>query len=243
MIDPAEITAAHETLDPADLEGLRTLAHRMVDDAFDDLAQLPERPVWRPMPEALEASFEASAPRTGVGAEAAYDQYRSQVVPYLMGNDHPRFWGWYVGNGTMVGALGAFLAAASNPNLGGGNHAAVRVEQQVLRWCAELLGFPLDAGGLMVGGASMANLVGWTVARHVQAGVDVRAEGVAAVPEPAGIAIALLGLAILAKKARMPFSKSPRSALHRRKKRKAAHGGEASCHGRWQSAWSPARGW
>ena len=175
---------AHETLDPAELDGLRALAHRMVDDAFDDLIRLPERPVWRPMPEALAASFEASAPRTGVGAEAAYDQYRSQIAPYLMGNDHPRFWGWYIGNGTMVGALGAFLAAASNPNLGGGNHAAVRVEQQVVRWCAELLGFPLDAGGLMVSGASMANLVGWTVARHVHAGIDVRTEGIAAVPEP-----------------------------------------------------------
>ena len=175
---------AHETLDPADLDGLRALAHRMVDDAFDDLARLPERPVWRPLPEALEPTFETPAPRKGTGAHAAYERYRADVQPFLMGNDHPRFWGWYVGNGTMVGALGAFLAAASNPNLGGGNHAAVRVEQQVVRWCAELLGYPLDAGGLMVGGASMANLVGWTVARHVHAGVDVRAEGVAAIPEP-----------------------------------------------------------
>jgi aromatic-L-amino-acid/L-tryptophan decarboxylase len=184
MVDPTALAATHETLDPADLDGLRALAHRMVDDAFDDLTRLPERPVWRPLPEALAPTFEAPAPRAGNGAQAAYERYRADVQPYLMGNDHPRFWGWYMGNGTMVGALGAFLAAASNPNLGGGNHAAVRVEQQVVRWCAELLGFPLDAGGLMVSGASMANLVGWTVARHVHAGVDVRAEGVAAMPEP-----------------------------------------------------------
>jgi aromatic-L-amino-acid/L-tryptophan decarboxylase len=184
MLDANPPQDAHETLDPADLDGLRALAHRMVDDAFDDLAQLPERPVWRPLPEALAPTFETPAPRAGSGAHAAYERYRADVQPYLMGNDHPRFWGWYVGNGTMVGALGAFLAAASNPNLGGGNHAAVRVEQQVVRWCAELLGYPLDAGGLMVGGASMANLVGWTVARHVHAGLDVRAEGVAAMPQP-----------------------------------------------------------
>jgi len=184
MVDPASLADTHETLDPADLDGLRALAHQMVDDAFDDLARLPDRPAWRALPEALAPTFETPAPRTGTGAHAAYARYRADVQPYLMGNDHPRFWGWYIGNGTMVGALGAFLAAASNPNLGGGNHAAVRVEQQVVRWCAELLGFPLDAGGLMVSGASMANLVGWTVARHVHAGVDVRAEGVAAMPEP-----------------------------------------------------------
>jgi aromatic-L-amino-acid/L-tryptophan decarboxylase len=184
MVDPAAPVDMHETLDPADLGGLRSLAHRMVDDAFDDLTRLRDRPVWRPMPESLAPTFETPAPRVGTSVQAAYDRYRTDVQPYLMGNDHPRFWGWYMGNGTMVGALGAFLAAASNPNLGGGNHAAVRVEQQVVRWCAELLGFPLDAGGLLVSGASMANLVGWTVARHVHAGVDVRAEGVAAMPEP-----------------------------------------------------------
>ncbi len=184
MVEPTALADAHETLDPTDLDGLRALAHQMVDDAFDDVTRLPERPVWQPLPEALAPSFETPAPHQGSGAAAAYERYRTEVQPYLMGNDHPRFWGWYMGNGTMVGALGAFLAAVANPNLGGGNHAAVRVEQQVVRWCAELLGFPLDAGGLMVSGASMANLVGWTVARHVHAGVDVRTEGVAAMPEP-----------------------------------------------------------
>jgi len=184
MPDAPPRADAHETLDPADLDGLRALAHRMVDDAFDDLAGLAERPVWQAPPEALRPRFETPVPRTGIGAEAAYERYRNDVLPYLMGNDHPRFWGWYVGTGTMVGALAAFLAAASNPNLGGGNHAAVHVEQQVVRWCAELLGYPADAGGLMVSGASMANLVGWAVARHVHAGVDVRAEGMGALPEP-----------------------------------------------------------
>jgi hypothetical protein len=58
MLDANPPQDAHETLDPADLDGLRALAHRMVDDAFDDLAQLPERPVWRPLPEALAPTFE-----------------------------------------------------------------------------------------------------------------------------------------------------------------------------------------
>jgi aromatic-L-amino-acid/L-tryptophan decarboxylase len=183
-VKPVEPIEPFETLDPANQDDLRRLAHRMVDDAFDDLRSLRERPVWRPMPDDVRAAFRSPVPREGTGAEAAYAQYRSTVAPYLMGNDHPRFWGWYMGNGTMMGALGAFLAAAANPNLGGGNHSAIEVEKQVVRWCAELLGLPLDAGGIMVSGASMANLVGWTVARHVHAGVDVRADGVVALPQP-----------------------------------------------------------
>lgn len=173
-----------ETLDPTDLEALRDLAHRMVDDAFHDVATLRDRPVWQPMPEHVEAAFDGPVPRTGEGAEAAYRDFRDFVAPYPLGNTHPRFWAWYVGNGTMMGALGAFLGAAANPNLGGANHAAVRVEQQVIRWCGEMLGYPSDASGLMVSGASMANLVGLAVARSAHAGIDVRAEGVRAMPEP-----------------------------------------------------------
>lgn len=181
-VEAVEPIEPFETLDPVDQDDLRRLAHRMIDDAFDDLASLRERPVWRPMPDEARAAFETPVPRDGLGANAAYAQYRSVIDPYLMGNDHPRFWGWYMGAGTMMGALGAFLAAARNPNLAGGNHSGGEVEKQVVRWCAELLGFPAESGGLMVSGASMANLVGWTVARHVHAGVDVRAEGVAAAP-------------------------------------------------------------
>ena len=74
-----------------------------------------------------------------------------------MGNIHPRFWGWYMGNGTMIGALADFLASTMNPNLGGGNHVANLVERQVVDWCKQIIGYPVTASGLMVSGASMAN--------------------------------------------------------------------------------------
>jgi glutamate/tyrosine decarboxylase-like PLP-dependent enzyme len=51
------------------------------------------------------------------------------------------------------------------------------VEQQVLSWWKEILGFPASASGLLLSGGSVANLVGLTVARNAHAGHDVRAEG------------------------------------------------------------------
>jgi len=171
-----------ETLDPADWSAMRALAHRAVDDALDYLAGRREQPVWRAPPAEVAARLRGPAPRAPQGAEQAYAEFVRDVLPYQMGNTHPRFWGWYMGNGTAFGAVADLLAATVNPNMGGGNHVGNLVELQVLDWCKEMVGMPPEAGGLLVSGASMANVVGLAVARNVMAGVDVRAEGVQALP-------------------------------------------------------------
>jgi len=171
-----------ESLDPSDWDALRKLAHRAIDDGFDHLQHVRDRPTWRPIPESVVARLHGSAPRSPQGAEAAYRDFQELVLPYPMGNTHPRFWAWFMGNGTPFAAVADFLAAVVNPNMGGGNHAANHVEAQVVDWCKEIVGFPPESSGLLVSGGSMANFVGLAVARNARAGVDVRAQGVAAIP-------------------------------------------------------------
>ncbi|MCE3286202.1 MAG: amino acid decarboxylase [Steroidobacteraceae bacterium] len=173
-----------ESLDPQDWEALRQLAHRAIDDGFDYLQHVRDRPVWQPVPESVVARLRGPAPREPEGAEHAYAEFRELVMPYPMGNIHPRFWSWFMGNGTAFGAVADFLAAVMNPNMGGGNHVANHVEAQVLDWSKEMVGFPADASGLLVSGGSVANFVGLAVARNARGGVDVRELGVAAIPRP-----------------------------------------------------------
>lgn len=98
-------------------------------------------------------------------------------MPYPLGNCHPRFWGWVNGTGTPLAVVAEMLAAAMNANVGGRDHAAGFVEDRVMEWWRELMGFPPGAGGLLVSGASMANLAGLGAARNAQADWDVRRLG------------------------------------------------------------------
>jgi glutamate/tyrosine decarboxylase-like PLP-dependent enzyme len=173
-----------ETLDPRDWEKARALGHRMVDDMFDHLRTQRERPAWRRMPEEAKARFAKPLPREPAQLDEVYAEFLEEIFPYLVGNTHPRFWGWVIGTGTAGGALSDFLASALNTNTGGlDNHSANHVERQVLSWIKEMLGYPASASGLLTSGCSAANLIGLAVARNAMAGFDLRREGLGASPK------------------------------------------------------------
>ena len=131
-----------EGLDPQDWSAMRSLGHRMVDDIFD---------YWQIDPRssglAADAGNSQSQPGTPLplepqAPEQVYQDFRENVLPYPMGNIHPRFWGWVIGTGTPLGALAEFLGAAMNPNMGGGDHVANYVEAQVIEWIKQMLAYP-----------------------------------------------------------------------------------------------------
>lgn len=178
----ADLLKQEVSLDPENWDALRELGHQMLDDMMNYLSTVRERPVWQPIPQAVKENFQQPVPHEPTDAADVYAEFQENVLPYPLGNIHPRFWGWVIGTGTPVGMLAEMLAAGMNPNLGGAEHGAVKVELQVLDWFKEILGLPLDSSGLLVSGGSMANLVGLTVARNAMAEFDIRKEGLQNIP-------------------------------------------------------------
>ena len=176
-----------ETLDPQDWAALRALGHRALDDAMDYMESLRERPAWEHAPARVKAHFDGPPPADPQPIEDIYREYVEYVLPYQLGNSHPRFWGWVLGSGTPMGVLAEMLAAATDSVSGIYSYVSNNyVELQVLDWCKEMLGYPLSAGGLLTSGCSASNLIALAVARTAKAGFDVRAEGLAGAPVGTG---------------------------------------------------------
>lgn len=167
-----------ETLDPENWDEMRKLGHQMLDDMFEYLITIRKRPVWQEIPNDIKSSLKTSVPKKGSEIKKIYEEFKKNILPYPLGNIHPRFWGWVVGTGTPFAVLANLLTSTMNSNPTGGNQIANYVETQVIDWTKEMIGYHPNASGLLVSGCSMANLIGLAVARNIKAGYDVIKKGV-----------------------------------------------------------------
>ncbi|MCJ7423148.1 aminotransferase class V-fold PLP-dependent enzyme [Candidatus Bathyarchaeota archaeon] len=167
-----------ETLDPADWNAMRALGHRMIDEIMTYLQEAREHPVFQQIPEEISTKLNEPLPVEPQGAEKACEDFLNNVLRvYQTMNIHPRFWGWVIGTGTPMGMLADMLASGMNHNVEAAYTVPYQIEMKVLDWLKDMLAYPKDACGLLVSGASMANLIGLTVARNTMAKFDMRQEG------------------------------------------------------------------
>ncbi len=186
--DPATVgETAPRRLCTGDLEEFRRAGHVLIDAVADHLEGLPGRPVWQPLPEALRSALlELPLPDAPIGLDALSHTMVADVLPHAMGNGHPAFFGWVNSPPALAGVLASLVAAAMNPSVVAGDHADVHLERTVVRWLADLVGYPHTPGaGLLTSGASAATIVCLAGARGracAAAGHDVRRGGLVGGP-------------------------------------------------------------
>ncbi|HET9314463.1 MAG TPA: aminotransferase class V-fold PLP-dependent enzyme [Vicinamibacteria bacterium] len=159
----------------------REVGHRLVDRIALRLARVPQglvKPDESPARIRKALGAEGPLPLSGADAGELLDEAVDLLFDHSLFNAHPRFFGYITSSPAPIGMFGDFLAAALNANVGAHQlaPAATEIEGQVVRWIAELIGFP-SAGGLLVSGGNMANAVCFLAARAARAPWDVRKEG------------------------------------------------------------------
>jgi len=170
---PAELTPAQ----------FREIGHRLVDQIAGFLATIDERPVVPPVsPRELRALLGGDGvPQRGMNPGTIIDEAAELMFSNSTLNGHPRFFGYITSSAAPIGALADLLASAVNANCGAWalSPMATEIERQTVRWIAELIGYSPSAGGLLVSGGNVANMVCLIAALRAKAGWDVRARGVA----------------------------------------------------------------
>jgi aromatic-L-amino-acid/L-tryptophan decarboxylase len=169
------------------VESFRRAGHALVDGVADHLAAVSSRPVWQPLPAELrERLLELPLPERGATLDDVVEKTLRDVLPYAMGNGHPAFFGWVNPPPSEPGVLASLAGAAMNPSVVAGDHADVHLERAVVRWLAELVGFPHEPGaGLLTSGGSSATIVCLAGARSralAAVGHDVRRDGLYGAP-------------------------------------------------------------
>lgn len=183
-------------LSPAEF---RILAGRVVDLGARHLEGLDARPIRPPSTGAQTVElFGGPAPRAGLGA-AALDDLAAVAEHSRAGNG--RFFGYVMGSGEPVAALGDLFASLVNQNATAwrSGPATAVIERTVVRWLADAVGCT-GFGGTLTSGGSLANLMGLAMAREsrVPANQAGGATGVVYASDQVhmstGKAVALLGL-------------------------------------------------
>ncbi|ELZ95951.1 aromatic-L-amino-acid decarboxylase [Haloferax mucosum ATCC BAA-1512] len=164
-----------------DPDEFRMLGYRAVDtiaayfEALDELDVFPGQ-----SPTDVEQLFDETLPETGQAPDAILDEWSDKVLPTATHNTSPRYFGFVMGSGTMMGVLADALAASVNMNTGGWKPApsGTEVERRTIRWLAELIGYDPDCGGLFTSGGTMANVTGILTGLRETAEYDTKTRGI-----------------------------------------------------------------
>ncbi len=161
------MTNHHELeLDGQELERLVRLAAERVARFVEALPGQPAADVEGAAE--LARSLVEPLPEQGTSFEALLDLLFDRVVPTSFNTASPGYLAYIPGGGLLQTAVADFLGDAVNRYVGVWLAAPgmAQLEANVVRWFADLVGFPKEASGFLTSGGSLANFGAVVAARH-----------------------------------------------------------------------------
>ncbi len=164
QIRQLEQTARRLELDAAQRERILS---QVIAYADHYLEAIPDMPARMSRADSGRALYDSPITEEGMSIDEALTLVDENVNSVGINPTSGRFLGYIPGGGLFHAALGDYLAAITNRYAGifFAGPGAVRMENMLLRWMAELVGYPHTAGGNLSSGGSIANLTGIVTAR------------------------------------------------------------------------------
>ena len=125
-----------------------------------DQARATEPPIDDPLRELLEAAL----PETPTAVLDVLEDAR-RALDESIAQTRPRYFAFVASSGLEIAVLGDLLASCFDANLAVWAAAATEIEDQAIRWVAEFLGFPAQAGAFTSGG-TVSNVTALAAARE-----------------------------------------------------------------------------
>ncbi|HEY7281860.1 MAG TPA: aminotransferase class V-fold PLP-dependent enzyme [Actinomycetota bacterium] len=109
------------------------------------------------------------APSGGVRFEEVLAEFRTRIAPFMLNSHNPRSLPYFTPPALPVAVAGETLAQWTNQGVDIWSCSPVGsfVEEEVIRWLCDLVGYGEGSFGVLTSGGVMANLMAMTVARDV----------------------------------------------------------------------------
>jgi aromatic-L-amino-acid decarboxylase len=114
----------------------------------------------------------APAPASPTPSAAILEEFAARVAGGLMNAQHPRQFGYFTPPPLPMSMMGELLAQMANQGVDvwHAGPLAAFVEEEVVRWLCDLVGYDPTSFGLLTSGGVMANFMGMALARDVHLG-------------------------------------------------------------------------
>ncbi|MGI9189172.1 MAG: pyridoxal phosphate-dependent decarboxylase family protein, partial [Longimicrobiaceae bacterium] len=170
----AELERASATLEP-DAKAREELRRPVVRYAEDFLERVDDAPAYRETEDAGRRVLELEIREEGRPLDELLDVVESDVDGTGLSPASGGHLGYIPGGGLYPSSLGDYLADVTNRYSGlfFPSPGAVRMENQLVRWMAEIIGYPEESRGDLTSGGSIASLTGIVTAREAR-GVHAR---------------------------------------------------------------------
>ena len=170
------LAMTHNRNHPLELSSadMRAMGQRAIDMVVTHFENNRGEDVARTLSRAdTERLLRTDIPEEGTPVNELLDLLARDVFPNSLKTDHPRFYAFVPSPSNYVSVIGDLLTSAHNIFAGHwmASSAATQLEINVIDWMNELVGYsPVEAGGILVSGGSMANLSAIAAARESQLG-------------------------------------------------------------------------